>query len=160
MTKSKIVTIAKTGENTWKDKVLTKHFVQFENGENGTLTTGFTEDPVPVVGDELEYTIEDKGFGAEIKLPRKAGSGGGGFGGAKKWTPSQIAQQDAIKLTQSYIQAGGDLKYWKQFFLEAKEFMVQQIELENAPKPTVIANAPNQPAPTLVDELSKNDLPF
>ena len=130
--KSKIVTIAKTGENNWKDKVLTKHFVQFENGENGTLTTGFTEDPVPVVGDELEYTIEDKGFGAEIKLPRKAGSGGGGFGG-RQWSPEQVAQQDAIKLTSSYIQSGGDLKFWKQFFVEAKAFMVDQITASGSP---------------------------
>ena len=149
MTKSKIITIAKTGENIWKDKTLTKHFVQFENGENGTLTTGFTDDPAPLVGAELEYTIEDNGFGKEIKLPR-TGGGGGGFK-SKAWTPDQVAQQDAIKLTQSYIQSGADLKFWKQFFIEAKEFML----IATAPKPTQVANAPAQPV-----EAGLDDLPF
>ena len=123
--KNTVKTIAKSGENQWKDKTLEKWFIQFADNTNGTLTTGFTEDPPPAVGDEIEYEIEDKGFGIEIKLPRKGGSGGG-FGGAKKWTPEQVAQQDAVKITSAAIEGGLDLKHWKQFFVECKDFMLHQ----------------------------------
>ena len=120
-----VKTIAKTGENNWKDKVLTKWFVQFEDEKNGTLTTGFDESAPPLIGDEIEYDIVDNGYyGAEIKLPRTGGSGGG-FGG-KKWTPEQVAQQDAVKITCSAIEAGLDLKHYKQFFVDCKSFMLNQ----------------------------------
>ena len=125
--KNTIKTIAISGTNNWKDKVLTKHFIQFIDDTNGTLTTGFDDTPAPVVGDELEYDIQGNGYGTEIKLPRKSGSGGG-FGGAKKWTSEQIAQQDAIKLTCAYIESGADLKFYKAFFTEAKQFMVASID--------------------------------
>ena len=123
--KSKIVTIAQTGTNKWKDKDLVKHFVLFEDGSQGTLTTGFDDTPVPVVGDELEFDIVDNGFGNEIKLPRKGGAGGG-FGGGKRWSPQEVAQQDAIKITCSAIEAGLDLKHYKQFFVDCKSFMLNQ----------------------------------
>lgn len=150
--KSKIVTIAESGRNQWKDKELVKHFVLFEDGQTGTLTTGFDDSPVPTVGEELEFTIEDNGFGKEVKLPKKAFKGGGG---ARQWTPEQVAQQDAVKLTQSYIQGGHDLKYWKQFFVETKEFMIAQIKNEVATQ-EVQVDFPEH----LKKKESHNDLPF
>ena len=144
--KAVIKTIVKSGENQWKDKTLVKWFVQFEDETNGTLTTGFDETPPPEVGAELEFDVVDNGFGNEIKLPRKGGFGGGG---AKKWSTEQIAQQDSIKLTCAYIESGGDLKFWKQFFVEAKEFMIQSID--NKPQPVT---------DTVDKEGVVDDLPF
>ena len=147
--KNVIKSITQSGTNQWKGKTLVKWFVMFEDNSNGTLTTGFDETEPPKVGDEIEYETEDKGFGVEIKLPRKGGFGGGGFK-AKSWSPAQVAQQDAVKLTQSYIQSGGDLKFWKAFFVECKEFMIAQIE-----------EKPTQPE-TLIDttDPAKDKLPF
>ena len=140
MQKSKITQVVHTGTNDWKDK--------------GTLTKGFQGvEPAPEIGEELEYTIETTNFGTEIKLPKK---GGGGFkGGAKQWTTEQIAQQDAVKLTSSYIANGNDLKFWKAFFIEAKEFMIAQID----PKDDIKVELPaNQPTPEAKGV--KDDLPF
>ena len=138
--KQKIKTIAVSGTNQWKDKELTKHFIQFEDMTNGTLTTGFDDTPPPVVGDELEYDIVDNGYGTEIKLPRKAGFKGGG---GTKWSTEQVAQQNATNLTVAYIEGGGDIKFWKKFFVEAKEFMIVQID-----KPEVKAKSlPNETEP-------------
>ena len=119
-----IKTIVKSGENQWKDKTLVKWFVQFTDETNGTLTTGFDETPPPKEGEEIECEIVETNFGTEVKLPRKAGFKGGG----QKWSTEQIAQQDSIKLTCAYIEAGNDLKFWKQFFVEAKEFMIHSID--------------------------------
>ena len=81
MQKSKVKTIAQSGQNNWKDKVLTKWFVQLEDGSNGTLTTGFRDtEKAPEVGEEIEFEIVDKGFGPEIKL-KQEGGGGGASGG-------------------------------------------------------------------------------
>ena len=140
-----IKTIVKSGENQWKDKTLTKWFIQFEDETNGTLTTGFDETEPPKEGQEIECTIEETNFGTEIKLPRKTGFGGG----AKKWSTEQIAQQDSIKLTCAYIESGGELKFWKQFFVEAKQFMIQSID--GKPQPVT---------GTVKEEGVVDDLPF
>ena len=152
MQKQKIKTIAQSGTNKWKDKDLVKWFVQFEDNTNGTLTTGFDDTPPPVVGDVIEYTIEDKGFGIEIKLARAGGGGGfGGFGG-KKWTPEAVAQQDAIKITAAAIESGNlPIAEYKQFFIECNAFMVEMDKPKAAgsiteaqrgmPTETVVVNA-------------------
>ena len=159
MKTSKITQVVHTGTNDWKDKKLEKYLLVFENGDNGTLTKGFQGvEPAPEVGETLDYDIETTNFGTEIKLPRKAGSGGG-FGGAKKWSAEQIAQQDAVKLTSSYIANGNDLKFWKAFFIEAKEFMIAQIKEEA--KTDIKAELPaNSPTPEPIDNGVKDDLPF
>ena len=136
MQKNKIKTIAVSGTNQWKDKTLTKHFIQFEDDTNGTLTTGFDDTPPPIVGDEIEYDLVDNGYGNEIKLPRNTS----GFKGGAKWTPEQVAQQDAIKLTCAYIESSNDLKFWKQFFLQAKEFMLVSIKGVEAKEASSLPN--------------------
>ena len=153
MTKQRIKTIAQSGTNKWKDKDLVKWFVQFEDMTNGTLTTGFDETPPPKEGDEIEYTIEDKGFGIEIKLARAGGGGGG-----KKWTPEQVAQQDAVKITCAALHAGLPVGEYKSFFVECKSFMVEMDSTPKAELPTA------QPAtPSVVDQSKINPatgLPF
>ena len=84
----------------------------FEDETGGTLTTGFDATPPPVIGDELEYDMVDNGFGNEVKLQRKGGFGGG----AKKWSPEDVAQQDAGKLTVAALQGGMALGEYKAFF--------------------------------------------
>lgn len=99
MQKSKVKTIAQSGQNNWKDKVLTKWFVQLEDGSNGTLTTGFKDtEKAPEVGEEIEFEIVDKGFGPEIKL-KQEGGGGGGFGGRGESPEKRrsIQKQTALK---------------------------------------------------------------
>ena len=153
MQKGKIATVVHTGTSTWKDKTLEKYLVVFDNGDNGTLTTGFSaDDKAPEIGDELEYTIEDKGFGNEIKLPRKS-KGFSGGGGAKKWSTEQIAQQDAVKLTVAYLEQRSDIEDWKQFFVEAKQFMIAQIKADEA-------STPAEPVPAEPKKESEDKLPF
>ena len=152
--KNRVKTIAKSGENKWKDKVLSKWFVQFEDGTNGTLTTGFDETLPPAIGDELEYELEDKGFGMEIKLPRK---GGAGFGGGKKWTPDQVAQQDAVKLTSAAFSAGLNLNDWKRFFIECKQFMLHQEKEGITETELGMPTVPDKPA---VKEDINGEMPF
>lgn len=156
MNKSKIKTVVHTGSNQWKDKTLQKYLVVFENDDNGTLTTGFKDgDKAPEVGEELEYNLEDKGFGNEVKLV-KAGGAGGGFK-AKAWSAEQIAQQDAVKLTVAYIEQRATVEDWKQFFIEAKAFMIQMIKADEASKPAELIEALKDP--TVIDG-TKDDLPF
>ena len=159
--KNTVKTIAKSGENKWKDKTLSKWFVQFEDNTNGTLTTGFQDDDVvPAIGDVLEYETEDKGFGIEIKIPRKTGGFGFG-GGAKKWTPEQVAQQDAVKITAAAIESGNlPLVEYKQFFVECKQFMVIQAS-DTKPATTITEAEQGMPAQVnsaLVDPVT--GLPF
>ena len=117
-----------TGSSEWQGKALTKFSLEMENGDTGTYTIGFKDtDVAPVIGQELDYEMTDRGYGNEIKPNRPAFAGGGG-GGFKKWTPAQVAQQDAVKLTCSALEGGLDLKLWKQFFLSAKTFMVENNE--------------------------------
>ena len=151
--------MAVTGTSQWKDKNLTKHFCLLEDGNNGTLTTGFTDEPAPKEGEEIEYTLEDKGFGNEIKLARKPGGGGGGFA-SKAWTPNQVAQQDAVKLTVAYITAGADLKHWKDFFVSAKTFMVANIEDKVTPVEVTTKTASLRSPVSEQIELGADDLPF
>lgn len=114
--------IAPQGSKEWNGKTIQKDFIQFENDESGTLST-FPNDEKPVVGMEIEYEVVDNGFGAEIK---KAKKGGGGFGGGKTWTPEQVAQQDAVKITAAALESG-QLKVddYKVFFVECKHFMIE-----------------------------------
>jgi len=130
MKKSKITTVAPQPSKDWNGKTLLKDFVMFENGDSGTVTT-FPDNKQPVVGDELEYDINETQWGTEIKLPKVGG--GGGFK-AKAWTPAQVAQQDAVKITSAALQ-GGILKPedYRAFFSEAKAFLVAQIEADNLP---------------------------
>ncbi len=130
MKTSKVVTIAVSGNSSWNGKELTKHFVLFENGETGTLTTGFQEgEVVPIIGAELSYEIVDKGFGPEVKLERKSTSTG--FK-SKAWSPEQVSQQDAIKITSAALDGGKlELADYKLFFIECKNFMLEQIKKDN-----------------------------
>jgi len=134
MQTSKIKTVVHTGNKEWNGKVLKKYLVVFEDDQNGTLTV-FPDGKEPNIGDEMTFEIIDNGYGAEIK-PQKTGGGGGGFK-AKTWTTPQIAQQDAVKLTCAYIEQRGDVTEWKQFFVEAKQFMIAQIE-QGTPEPEKI----------------------
>jgi hypothetical protein len=135
MTKSKITQVVQTGTSTWKDKNLTKYLIVFENTENGTYTTGFNDtDKAPVVGDEMEYSIVDNGFGAEVKVARAGG--GGGFK-AKAWTPKQVATQNAIKVLCSAIEGGLDLKHYQKFYIDCFEFMMTMENNEETAKPVV-----------------------
>ena len=122
MKTSKVKQIIPQADKDWNGKVLKKDLIIFENEENGTLTT-FPDNTQPVIGDELSYEIIDNGFGAEVKLEKKGGKGGG-FN--KAWTPDQVAQQDAVKITCAAMSSGLDLKTWKQFFVECKDFMLHQ----------------------------------
>lgn len=153
MKKSKVTTAIHTETKQWNGKDLQKYTVAFENGESGTLTV-FPNGTIPTIGLEMEYEIIDNGYGAEIKIPKKGGAGGG----FAKWTPEQVAQQDAVKLTCAFIENRTDIKDWKQFFVECKSFMVAQIKA-------------GQPAPvtpqqsTDIDKLvagggTVDDLPF
>jgi hypothetical protein len=137
MTKSKITQVVQTGTNTWKDKQLTKWLVVFENQENGTLTTGFNDgDKAPQVGEELEYTITDKGFGPEIVLPK---TGGGFKGGGYKKTPEQEANLNAIAVTKSAIEGGLDLKQWKPFYSDSYNYFLDFTKgTQEAPKAEVV----------------------
>ena len=171
MTKQKIKTIAQSGVNKWTNKQgevkdLVKWFVQFEDNTNGTLTTGFDPTPPPVVGDEIEYTIEDKGFGIEIKLAR-AGGGGGFGGGGKKWTPEQVAQQDAVKIVCAALHAGLPIGEYKSFFVECKAFMVEMdkpkaagsiTEAQRGMPATEVVNAQNEQANPAINP--STGLPF
>lgn len=104
MQKSKVTTIAQSGSGQWKDKTLTKWFVQCEDGSAGTLTTGFTEGQVPPnVGDEIEFSIEDKGFGMEINLKRPERSGGGG--GFPRANPRDKALASAVGIIKSGLES-------------------------------------------------------
>jgi len=82
--KSKIKTIVQSGQNQWKDRTLTKWFVQFED-----------DSKPPNVGEEIEYEIVDNGFGNEIKLPRK---GGPGFRKENPATQRSIERQKAAQI--------------------------------------------------------------
>lgn len=124
MTKSKITQVFPTGSSEWNGKQLNKFLVTLENGENGTLTTGFSaDDKTPEAGQELEYTLEDKGFGPEIK-PVRAGGGSRGGGFAKK-TPEQEANLNAIAITKSALEGTKmPLSEWKQTYIEAYTFFL------------------------------------
>ena len=133
MQTSKIKTVVHTGNKEWNGKVLKKYLVVFEDDQNGTLTV-FPDGKEPAIGDEMTFEILDNGYGAEIK-PQKTG-GGGGFK-PKQWTPEQVAQQDAVKITCSAIESGLKLSDYKQFFIECKDFMVQMTK-GNTPEPETV----------------------
>ena len=163
--KSKIKQVMQTGSSEWQGKTLTKFSLEMDNGDTGTFTIGFKDtDSVPVIGQELDYEMADRGYGNEIKPNRPAFSGGGG--GFKKWTPAQVAQQDAVKLTCSALEGGTlPLKQWKEFFLSAKTFMVENnetpVEAVSTPathidKAQAMINSGIPTAPEATDD----DLPF
>jgi len=129
MKKSKIVTIVHTGERDFDGRKGQQFTVFFENGDAGQMEV-WGNSPTPKVGEEIEYETSEYQGQKRFKIKKAAYSGGGG---GKQWSTEQIAQHDAIELTSSYIQSGGDLKFWKQFFVEAKSFMVEQITASGSP---------------------------
>ena len=130
--KSKIVKIEALPDGNWNGKVLLKDSVVFENFDSGTLTT-FPDGTRPALGDELEYTLEDTKWGKEVKLPRVGGGGGGGFK-AKAWTSKQVAHQDSVKITCSFIEAVKlSVDDYSMFFSACKDFMASSIDAQDLP---------------------------
>ena len=124
MQTSKIKTIIPQPDKEWNGKILRKRSLLLEDGTAGTVTL-FPEAAELAEGQEIEYESEDKGYGVEIKLKREGG-GGGGFK-SKAWTPEQVAQQDAVKITCSALESGKlELKDWQMFFDQTKEFMLSK----------------------------------
>ncbi len=164
MQKSKIQQVMQTGQSEWQGKQLTKFTLAMDNGDTGVYTIGFgADDKVPVVGDELEYEVLDKGYGPEIKPAKKAFAGGGGF---KKWTPEQVAEQNALKITVAAIEAGLKLKDYKACYTDAYKFFLKpdpaqvKTHMQEAqamvdhgmpPKPSIQNNQPSE---------TEDDLPF
>ncbi|GAG85277.1 unnamed protein product [marine sediment metagenome] len=151
---SKLITIIHTGEREYEGRKGQQYTVKFENGDSGQLEVWGDSKP-PAEGETVSYELNETSFGTRIKLPRK--SGGGGFGGAKKWTPQDVAQQDAIKLTCAAIEAGLDLKYYKQFFVECKSFMLHQ-EKEALTEKDL--GMPDDKAAPVIQAEETDDMPF
>jgi hypothetical protein len=145
MESKKVKLVLKLASKDWNGKELRKRTIVFEDDTNGELTL-FPDNEEVEVGQVLEYTTEDRGYGLEIKLPRKSGGGGGGgFGGAKK-TPAQEANLNAIAVTKSALE--GDKLYpkdWKAFYVEAYNFFLS------------FANDPENSKPGVVDDLPWSD---
>lgn len=106
------------------------YMVTTEDGLAGEYYSHKGEAPFKV-GDEVECSVEQSDFGPKFKL---ASSGGGGGFKAKQWTPEQVAQQDAVKITAAALQ-GGALKVedYKIFFGECKQFMIESAKAEPLP---------------------------
>lgn len=101
--KSKVTVCTKTGENQWKDKTITKYFLQFEDGNKG-IYSQFPGDQLPEVGLEYEYEQQDKGFGPEVKIQslkqQKSVSGGG-----RQANPRDKGLASAVGIVKSLIEA-------------------------------------------------------
>jgi len=159
MSKSRILQAMQTGQSEWQGKQLTKFALKMENGDTGTYTIGFKEtDKVPEAGDELDYEIADRGYGPEIKPNKPAFSGGGGF---KKWTPEQVSEQNAVKLTCSALEGGNlELKDYKSFYTDCYNWFLtdakaKEVTPTHAQKAEAMLNSGVPSAPGTTD-----DLPF
>jgi hypothetical protein len=140
MESKKVKLVLKLADKDWNGKVLRKRTIIFEDDTNGELTL-FPDNEEVEPGQVLEYTTEDRGYGIEIKLPRK--SGGGGGGGFAKKTPAQEANLNAIAVTKSALE--GDKLYpkdWKAFYIEAYNFFLQFASDPENSKPGVIDDLP------------------
>ena len=132
MEKKVIKTVINGQDKDWNGKVLRKRTIVFNDESNGELTL-FPDNEEVVVGQELEFEFENTQWGVQIKVPKK---GGGGFGGGgKRWSKSEVAQQDAVKITCAALHAGLPVGEYKSFFVECKAFMV---EMDN---PKEVVNA-------------------
>jgi hypothetical protein len=151
--KSVIKAIIPGQDKEWNGKILRKRQISFENGESGELTL-FPEMEEVKPGQELEFEIQDRGYGKEIKISRPGG-GGGRPGGARK-TPEQEANINAIAVLKSALE-GGQVKTedWKAFYLEAFNFFSNF----NLGKPknevTKTEPAPAAPAPEAAPQADK-----
>jgi len=122
--RAKIKTIVPQESKTWNGKELRKRLLVMEDGTTGELTL-FPDNPEVEEGQEIEFEIQDRGYGKEIKISRPGGGGGGGRGGAKK-SPEQEANLNAIAIAKSGIESGQvKIEDWKAFYLEAFEFFLK-----------------------------------
>ena len=103
---AKIVSITPTGQ--WQD--LFKLEIRFDNGDFGTAFAK-SQTPSYAVGDEVEYTKNEKGT---IKIQRPFGGGGsfgGSFANASKSSgddrSASIIRQVALKAAVEYASAAG-----------------------------------------------------
>ena len=159
MSKSTITVATQTGQSEWNGKTLTKYFVQFANEENGTLTTGFSDqDKVPMLGEEMEYTITDKGFGNEVRAV-KAAFGGGGFK-SKSWSPEQISEQNSVKVTCAALEGGKlELKDYKAFYTDCYNWFLTDAKAKDA-APTHMQKAQEMVSNGLPKPPQEESLPF
>lgn len=101
MEKSKIVTIAVQPDKEWQGKALRKRLVILDNSQSGTITL-FPDDADIAEGQEIEYEMNDRGYGNEIKIKKE--STGGGFGGGKfKPNPKKEALISSTGVLKSLI---------------------------------------------------------
>ena len=120
MEKKKIKVVVVGADKEWNGKVLRKRTIVFEDDTNGELTL-FPEAAEPEVGQELEFDIVDNGYGAEIKL-KKTGGGGGGF---SKRTPEDLAMLNSNAVIKSLIESQQvKLSDWKQHYVECYKFFI------------------------------------
>lgn len=96
MKKSKVTSVQASGN--FKDLFVFE--VEFENGDVGKLYRK-TEDHKLEIGQELEYTLNDKG---SIKIAQPAYSGGGG----KKYDPEAEKIKQVLISRQSSVKAAVD----------------------------------------------------
>ena len=124
MEKKVIKVIVKGADKDWQGKVLRKRTIVFEDDSNGELTL-FPDNAEPEVGQELEYEIIDNGYGAEIKL-KKTGGSGGGF---NKRTPEDLAMLNSNAIIKSLIESKQVTeKDWKQTYVECYKFFISFAE--------------------------------
>ena len=102
MTKGVIQTIINQSDKEWSGKILRKRTVQMIDGVSGTVTL-FPEDPEIEVGQEIEFDIENKGYGDEIKIKRE--SKGGGGGGFPRANPRDKALASAVGIIKSALES-------------------------------------------------------
>ena len=126
MSKSKITVVVPQPDRNWGEKILKKDLLVFENGETGIYTT-FPDKTQPTVGEELDFEIVDKGFGAEVK-PVTGGTGGGGRPAQKK-TPEQEAMICSVAICKSALEGGKlEISGVKTTYLEMYAFFLHTIK--------------------------------
>ena len=100
---SKITQVLPQPDKEWNGKILRKNQLTFENGEGGMHTT-WPENNPQQVGETLTYELEDRGYGQEIKVPKKSGGRFGGGGRAEDPAKNKsIQRQTALKEAVNFV---------------------------------------------------------
>lgn len=131
MNKSKIKSIFQTGTSEWQGKQLRKYAVVLDNEDQGTLTL-FPDNQEPKIGEEIEYELQDRGYGPEIKL-KKSGGGGGGRAPRNPRIDAMIPASGIVKsmidkgLYKTPVEIENGLMYWTNYLMHVID--------QNNPKP-------------------------